>query len=257
MEQLAKQIGVYNSSYKECWAQIGLRFRQGLADNLTGSMAVKLEGAKGAEWTEISAEEFEGVEDWNVVIEGGADSELRKQRNSQLRVEGLKLVQTVNPKWKDAEILRASGYSDEDVMNAFSLQDPDTKELLSEASMAESLIVEGKVPEINTGATVAFMQHIIDFSNNLTMKDVKKQIEIQIKLNEYAMKHGIIVIENERRKADVVIQSMKAQQAQLGQTQPSPQPQPQTDVPSPDAMIDNPTGEAISAGQNISNQLRI
>jgi hypothetical protein len=214
MEQISKRLGVYNKSYKEAWAGIGLRFRVGIADNLEGeTIPVKLLGAYGAEWPEISAEDMKSVRDFDIVVRGGDEIQMKKKEESARKAAGLKDIQTINPKWRDQQQLKALGYTDDEIKDAFSMQDPGLKELLSEAAMAEQEIVKGKNPPINRGANAAFMQHLINFAQNLSMKDKEKENEIAIKINEYARAHTSIAVDNEARSALRLITEAQEQAA--------------------------------------------
>lgn len=202
LAQISKRLGVYNKSYTEMWAGIGLRFRVAITDNLTeNKVRVKIMGAKGIEWADVSAEDLEPIKDYDILIEGGRQAEAQRQEENKLKASVLDSIQTVNPKWKDIQKLRAVGFDEEQIKEAFSIVDPGLKELLSEAAQAEQEIVEGGKPALNRGANAAFMQHIINFAQNLTLEDKEKEAQIAIELMEYAVAHASIAAANEARNA--------------------------------------------------------
>lgn len=256
MQQISKRIGVLNRSYREAWAGIGLRFRVGLADNLGSTeLAVKLMGAKGVEWSTISAEDTRTVRDFDIIVEGGNETQLQKQQENDRKANALKMVQTVNPKWKDAETLKAAGYTDAEIKEAWSMVDPGLKELLSEAAQAEQDIVSGKKVDLNRAANAAFMQHIMNFAENLSMKDKSKENELAIKLLTYAKAHAIIAAENEARSALRLINDEKLRMdAAIGARGNTGAPMARQQ-PTQDEMVQDPAAMAISQGNQISNQM--
>lgn len=219
IQQISKRIGVYNASYREMWSAIGLRFRVALEDHLKDDkIQVKLMGATGIEWDEISEEDIKQISDFDITVEGGTESQAREEAANRKKMAGLKGVSTVNPKWRDIQVLKAIGFSDEEIKEAYALVDPGLKTLLSEAAQAEEDIVNGKDPELNRGANAAFMQHIVDFATDLSMDDKKKEAEIAIKLMRYAERHATIAAENEARKAVNMINDAKARMTPTGDT---------------------------------------
>lgn len=260
VQQISKRMGVYNRSYRECWAGIGLRFRVGLKDHLKGNkIPVRIMGAKGVEWTTISEEDLNPVRDYDIVVEGGSETLLQKREENDRKAAALQRVQTVNPKWKDAQILKAAGYNDEEVKEAWSLTDPGLKELLSEAAQAEQKIVEGKPVELNRGANAAFMQHLINFAQNLSMDDKDKENDIAIKVLAYAQQHAIIAAENEARSAMKLINDAKVQMGVQGMAQGEFGGQEQQGAPmqpTENQMVQNPVGQAVGMGNRLSNQMR-
>lgn len=210
LAQISKRLGVFNKSYTEMWAGLGLRFRVAIKDNLSSNTTrVKILGAKGVEWVDVSGEDLKPIKDYDILIEGGQAEEIQRQEQNKLKASVLDSVVTVNPKWKDIQKLKAVGYDEEELKEAFSLVDPGLKEILSEAAQAEQEIVSGGTPELNSGANAAFMQHIINFAQNLTMEDKDQENTLAIKLMEYATAHTTIAVKNEARSALQMINDAK------------------------------------------------
>lgn len=224
IEQVDKLINVKNVSYRTALSQLGLRFKQGLEHNLDRAVSVKMMGAKGIEWEELSPEELETNKEIRILPKGGvSEMQLERAKNKE-KAATLKEVQTVNPEWKDRMLLTLNGFDNEDIKDAFSIQTFAEKELMSEAAQAEQDIVEGKTPAINRGATPAFLQHIKDFAvntNDLTTEQFDK-------LMEYMNAHIDIAIENVSRninemltqKAKTAISTSYPQGGNGGQARP-------------------------------------
>ena len=119
---------------------------------------------------------------------------------------------TINPQWRNEQILRSVGeFDDDEIAQAQDVKTYNDRKSLSKASESIQLILRNQEPDIWGGATVAFMQKIVDFAEDKksTLKD-KYQ-----KLHEYAMAHKEIVKANIDRKV--------AEQAVMQSQQPAPE----------------------------------
>lgn len=192
IEQIDQLINVKNKSYRYGLSCLGLRFKQGLDDNLTKEVSIKIMGAKGVEWDTLSPADLKTDKDLIIQPVGGSTEIRLKELQDNKKATALSLVQTVNPQWKDRELLLLSGYTSEDAKDAFSANTFSEKELMSEASQSEKDIVEGKNPPINHGADDNFIEHILNFEKDTN--DLKP--EIRKALINYAMAHIDISIEN-------------------------------------------------------------
>jgi len=268
MQQISKRLSVHNRSYREAYASIGLRFRVGLFDNFgeDETIAVKIMGGKGIQWKDITKDDIKSIKDYDIIVEGGNESEMQRVQQNDRKAALLDKVATVNPKWKDMQRLKAAGYDEEEIKEAYSLVDPGLKELLSEAAQAEQDIVEGKTPPLNRGANAAFIQHIMNFADSLSMKDKRKESLIAIKLEMYAKAHATIAADNEHRNAMNMINEAKARTGELramagqfsqdgGMQQPNQPMDMGGPVATPQEMSNDPVGAAISTGQNITDQI--
>lgn len=207
IQQVEQLIGIKNKSFRDALSRLGLRYKTGLEYNLSTPEAVKVMGGKGAEWVELSKEEVKRVSSLRIQPVGGtSDLQLKKVQDNEKKT-ALGVLQTVNPQWKERQILLLSGFEEDDVKDAFSANSFATRELLSEAAMAEEDIVAGKKPKLNRGATADFMQHIIDFATNTD----NLSTEIHGKLIDYAMEHTDIVLANLNRDVKKMLADRAAQ----------------------------------------------
>lgn len=207
MEQIEDRIGTNNKSYSEAWAEIGRRFIIALKDKLESTeVAVSLMGSMGIEYETLTSADLESMREFDVIVEGGSSQKMEAEARDAKKLEGLKSVQTVNPRWKDKEILKITGYSDEDLKEAFSEALPGTQELLAEAAEAMQLIELGGTPKLNRGATVAFMEFIKQYADDFTLKDPEKELMISQKMYAYCDAHAIIVAQNMSRMVEDQVQ---------------------------------------------------
>lgn len=206
LQQIEKRLSTFNRSYREMYEELGMRLILGAKKHLTNEYAVQLIGVKGMEWRDITNTDLSTKRPLKIKIKGGADESQKNEILTAKKSDALAKTSTVSPRWKDEELLRNSGYSPEDIKDAFSTLDTANKALMSEAAEAIEMIVSGKgTPELNRGANVAFMQKIIDAATDLTLENKKLEKEIALELYKYAEDHAKIVAENERRKAQEIV----------------------------------------------------
>lgn len=198
LKQIEDRLGTYNKSYRDFYADAGLRFAEGLDEHLTTPMAIKMIGPTGeeidSELTRADLSALHGAP--SIRIEGGTEEESADAIKSERKMKALGLIQTANPRWKDEQLMRAAGWDEADIKKAFepnlSAQNMDT---LAEAAQACEDILKGKKVKLNKGATADFMQYIIDFATDAD--DISDQKFDQ--LMEYAKAHGTIAAANEAR----------------------------------------------------------
>ena len=98
------------------------------------------------------------------------------------------------------------------------------KRSMAKAAEAIQLILRGKQPELWYGATVSFMQKIVDFATD-QRSTLKDKYDV---LLDYAMAHKDIVAQNVERKA--VEQSRMMAQQEMN-APPTDKPKPATGIP--------------------------
>jgi hypothetical protein len=210
LKQIEGRLGLYNKSYREAWEELVYRFIQAIDMYVTEPMAIEMFGEDGLQWGELSQEDKKRVRDFGIKIRGGHDELQENQVKNQRKIEALKMVSTVNPRWKDEMIMRAGGFENEELRDAFNNLPPASKELLAEAEQAIDDIARGKKPKVNAGANLAFMQRLID--EGLEQEDA----EMANKIYDYAMEHALIVAKNEARTAQNMINQKIMQQFNAG-----------------------------------------
>lgn len=255
LKQIEDRLGLNNKSYRNAWAQLGVRIKEGLDENMTTPIAVKMMGTKGIEWQELKPSERR-IRDFSVKIKGGNEDAVMQDQLNARKAASLLQVKTVNPRWKDTEILRTSGYTDEQIRDAYNMIPPASQELLSEAAMAIQDIVKGRKVKLNLGASEAYMQKLIDDATELDASE-----EIKGKIYDFAAAHATIVARNEARKAaNYLSDKTRAGMANSGMPpQPTPGAAPAgggpAPMPSPADFMANPGAAAGAMGQDASNIL--
>lgn len=248
LEQANEFIGTKNKSYTECHEELGLKFAEGLIQNLDNrGIEIQLMGASGIEWQRLTGYELRqrGSIDFDINISGGAEQDELNEVERRKKMEGLASLVTVNPQWKDREIMRNSGYTDEEINEAFSTDTSNSKKLVAQAYEAIENIEQGRPARINRDANARFLQTIIDYSKSVDISD-----ELFDKLFEYAMQHIEIAARNTGREAREAINAMNTQKIQVQANALTP------NGPAPARSGVSPEGISTSIGNSISNEMR-
>ena len=203
MRQIEERVSLYNKSFKEAWVQLGYRFIQAVDDHVTKPIAIEMMGADGVEWDEFTTKDKQRNRDFKIIIKGGNEELQEAMAKNQRKAGALAIVQTLNPRWKDTELLKIAGYTDDELKDAYSMLNPASKELVAEAAKAVDDISAGKVPKINHSANLAFIQKLIDLAMEIN------DLNIQNKIYDYVMAHGKIAAQNEARNAVSMINDKK------------------------------------------------
>ena len=271
LQQVADRLGLINNYYSECYVDLGKRWLYGAEENITEDESVKILGAQGVEWHEVTRDDMKPYRDFDIeVISTSAEmkaDEAKKAKRQQALAEfkqNPNLATLINPKWLAEEVLRTGDYSDEEIRSAMDLDNYGNKDILAEASSAIKEIIQGGKPKKYRGANTAFIQRILDYAMDTDVDDVQFDA-----LMVYANSHMDIAIENAGRQAAKMISEIKAKSATdngapalpsnpnplvpnnivPGANGPAPTPA------SPSSLTPDMPGFGASAGQNASNML--
>ncbi len=213
-KSVSKRIGWGAQPFQDMMGDLGQRYIWGLRDHMPARMAIQVLGESGWDWDEITRMDLNTNKDINVLIRSSDQKQSENELKSKRRAEALGMVDpnTINPQWRNEQILRSVGeFDDDEIAQAQDVKTYNDRKSLSKASESIQLILRNQNPDIWGGATVAFMQKIVDFAEDKksTLKD-KYQ-----KLHKYAMAHKEIVKANIDRKV--------AEQAVMQSQQPAPE----------------------------------
>jgi hypothetical protein len=222
LQQVADRLGLYNRSYSECWAELGLRYFWGVKEHLHEPMAVKMIGLSGTEWDQISSFDFKGVDELDITISGGQSEMQLNEVKSKKRMDILAgltanpaLAARLNQAWLIEQYLRNGEYTEDEISRAMDLQNDGNEEIISEAAKENQDLYNGKPVKPNRGATPAHIQKHLDFAFDTDLDDQKFAAVIAHAESEIPM-----ATENMARKARSVIGTMGAGMMQPGQEAP-------------------------------------
>lgn len=234
LQQEADRVGIINKSYSESYAEKGYRFFWGLKQHLTGSKAIEMLGKGGVRLDELKSIELSDVDDVDDIITGGgqAEQELdairdKQQSDTLAAFSGNPIFsQYLNPKAVLREAFLKAGFNEERITELLDTQNIENSELMQEADEAIAEVLEGKQPRLNMGATVGFMQRIVDYVRDnidyIKLDSKGREIGVDKKMKEYhdtllayAQAHQSVVLGNVNRDA----QAQMAASAQSASTE--------------------------------------
>lgn len=230
-KSVSKRIAWSSRPFQTMMAGLGKRYLVGLKDDMPSKMAIRLMGDQGWDWDEITRLDLNTHKDIDIRIistdQQKQDNELRAERRKEALI-ALAASPNINSKKRDEELLRIAEYSDQEIAEFMDVQTYSDKKSLAKAAEAIQLIIRGKSPDLWYGATIAFMQKIVDFATDkrATLKD-KYQALLQ-----YSSAHEQIVKGNLERKVAEQSRIMAQQQMTTGGILPEkPAPKGNTGVP--------------------------
>ncbi len=247
-KSVSKRIAWSSKPFQGMMADLGKRFVYGLKDHMPSKLAIKLMGEGGWDWDEITRLDLNTKKDVDVLIISTDQEVQNSEMKAKRRTEALTLVinsPNVNGKKRDEEILTSVGdYSDEEVAEFLDIKTYSDRKSIARASVAIEMILRGEKPDLWYGATIAFMQKIVDYANDKrsTLKD-KYQI-----LMDYSMEHTEIVRENIERKV--------AEEARIMGEQPMPADgsgaMPTPGAPAPSTAVNEGMSGGMSRAMSIA-----
>lgn len=201
-QAISKRIGWQSQPFQEMMAGIGKAYVYGLKDHMPSKMAVRILGENGVEWSDIQRLDLGLSKDIDVVIVSTSkelrDTELQAERRMKA-LELLATSQNINTKKRDEEILKIAGYSDQEIAEFLDAKTYSDKKSLAKASVAIQSLLRGKTPDKWYGATVAFMQKLVDYASD--NRNVLKP-EVYDAIIAYSQEHTEIVKGNLERKVN-------------------------------------------------------
>lgn len=194
-KSVSKRIGWGAQPFQDMMADLGQRFIWGLKDHMPARLAIQVMGESGWDWDEITRLDLNTSKDVHVLIRSTDQQQADNEMKAKRRAEALAMVDptTVNPKWRNEQILRAVGeFDDEEIAQAQDIKTYNDRKSLAKASESIQLILRNKKPDLWYGATPAFMQKIVDFASDKRSTLKGKYQE----LIDYALAHKDIAKDN-------------------------------------------------------------
>jgi hypothetical protein len=200
--QISKRMKLLSDSYEEMYEDLGNRYQWGLWDHASEDEMVKLISTDGVGWEKIKKEDKDPEYAVSVVSASVdlADIDEKNGRKAEVLLSIEKDPEQkalINLKAHVEEKFRLAGYDDEKIKKLMNTKNDATDELISEAKKAIEMILEGKEPGLNQGATTGYLQYINDWilDNADDLKPEDKQ-----KLEAYFDAHEEIAMKNAEQK---------------------------------------------------------
>lgn len=172
LQQVADRLGLYNKSYSECYGRLGRKYYFGLRQHVKSNrMMVRMVGLRGYNWEELTKEDLNPVQDFNIEIVGGQaqaqlDEILKKTKTDSLIAASP--LGKINPEAFTEEILRNGGWEEGQIKRLMDMQSYGSEEMMSIAEQAvQDIVYNNKEPKLYRKATYFFMQYILDKADEL------------------------------------------------------------------------------------------
>lgn len=234
LQQEADRIGIINKSYSSSYAEKAYNYFWGLKTNITEPLMVKMLGKDGYHWEELCKEDFVSLDDVDDIITSGGNreeqiSEVKARRQSDILAQltgNQELAQKLSPDWIIKTSLRSAGFNEDDISQAMDKESSLNRDLIAEADQAITMIMEGKAPKINRGASTAYIQRLIDYdidnldfvktdnNGNPTGID-RKVLELSKKIRKFAELHVPVAIKNMQRDVRMQIAQQTGSAGQI------------------------------------------
>lgn len=202
-KSVSKRIGWRSAPFQQMMSNLGKRYLWGLKDHMPSEMAIKILGPNGWDWDQITRLDLDTTKDVDILILSTDKQMIDNEMKAQKRKEALiavggdqSLAMIANPQWRLEEILRTAEYDDVAIAVAMDTKNFTDKKALAHAAESIQLILQGKTPQQWFGATISFIEKIIDYAvdHRGTLED-KYQTLI-----DFAVSHEEIVKSNIERQ---------------------------------------------------------
>ena len=178
-QKTSKRVGLRSDSWKECYAQLGLTFIEGMREYMPSKISIQVIGENGfIEEQELKRIEVRRAGNIGISITSSTEQESQDAMKKDGRMQAIKMV-TENQnlsKYEKETIYRDIGNFDEaEIALLLDTQGSISKKQIAHASQAIQAILTNKKPEIYYGADISylnyFQSYIIDNKNHVEGKE--------------------------------------------------------------------------------------
>lgn len=213
MQQIGDLYGLLNKSYSEGYYDFAQLHKNGVYENLTKSMAIKMIGVMGVQMENITKKDVKTETDYDVMIESSnaeSQSNVVDKKNKTTFLTAYKGDATVNQKVLFEFGAETAGFTEDETKRMLDQSENATSLVIADANdIFQKLLLGVEVDEYE-GADPTFLKEVTDlyWKNRTKIDGIKAQV-----IESYIEAHLVIVEENMTRK-------LIAEQSQMGQLGP-------------------------------------
>jgi len=248
LDQTADRLFTANKTYAHCLRRIAYLFLLGVEQNLKKTQRVRILGASGYDWKEISAKDAKG--NFDILISSGTTQEQNKNMERDRFLEymkGARANERLNQKFLDEKEAQVMGFEPGDVQRLLNPEMEGDWEILAEAA-AENEELLSKDVKPNKGASSGHVQKHLDYIMATDLPD-----KIRTRILTHAQEEVEYVLKNMEFNANKIITQRTKVQAEQVPQEPVQQPQAQimgrprqtAQFPPPTSMPEQVRQEAI------------
>lgn len=172
----ADRYGVWNKSYAQGYKRFAVLYKNGIEDNLTVKVAVKVLGTSGLEETIfVSKRDLKPQADWSILVESTnaeAQADAADKRNKLTFMNSYRGDPIVNQKMLFEQGAELVGFNNDEVRQFLDATEYGEADLISEAERDMEDLLNKKIIEPNERANSAYATHILNY-----MKDHKEDMD--------------------------------------------------------------------------------
>ena len=232
-QKQSKRIGLRSDSFKECYAQLGMTYVEGLAEYMPAKLSVQLIGENGfVEEAELKRIDVKAVKDnIGITVTSTSEQEQADAMKKDSRVKAIEMVsQSKTPltKFEKETIYRDVGqFTEDEIIFLLDEKGEVSKKQVAHASQNIQDILQGKLPDIYYGADMSYMNYLhnylVDHKNHVRGKEEQFARLLEVM--------GPIVQQNAVRQAKATPAPQVGPDGQP--VPPAPAPAPGGDAPAP------------------------
>ncbi|RMD52275.1 hypothetical protein D6827_00355 [Candidatus Parcubacteria bacterium] len=207
VEQTADRFFAANRTFKLALRRLAYLYKLGVIANMTRAQRVKILGADGYEFDEITAADARAEMD--IIISSGITERSNKMQEAQRFREYLASARQnprLNQKFLDEKEAQIAGLSPEEVVRVTTPDMEGDWKILAEAAAENERLVLGKKVEPNRGATTGHIQKHLDYANKTNGLSEK----IRLTIIQHAESEIEFAVKNEESRAREIINKKRA-----------------------------------------------
>lgn len=171
--EAADRFGLYNKFYRQCWAELGEAYLEGLIEHMTQPRLIRMIGEHGIgwkPWQTLTLKELKFEQSPDVRITGGTSQAKLDQEKKTAKAASLTAAATLypalfNPKRLIENLLLNGEWGDDEITSLLDVNSDGNEEELVRASQAIQDILDGKKKvEPYRGATTLFVNKVLNFA---------------------------------------------------------------------------------------------
>ena len=210
LDQTADRLFTANKTYADCLRRIAYLFLLGVEQNLSRNQRVRILGATGYEWKEVSAKDAKG--EFDILISTGLTDE--QNRNMERDRFGDYLTRArqnerLNQKFLDEKEAQIMGMDPGEIQRLLNPEMEGDWEIIAEAA-AENEEMLSKDTKVNRGATSGHVQKHLDYIMKTDLPE-----KIRTRILKHAQEEVAVVLKNADYNANKAITARAQQRAQV------------------------------------------
>jgi DNA-binding transcriptional MerR regulator len=223
---VADRYGVWNKSYTQGYKRFAVLYKNGIEDNLSMKVAVKILGSKGLEETVfVSRRDLKPQAEWSIMIESSnaeEQADAADKRNKLTFMSQYRNDPLINQKMLFEQGAELVGFSNDEIRQFLDASEYGEADLIAEAERDMEDLLNKKIIEPNERANTVYANHILDY-----MKDHKEDMDEDTFLlfTDYLSRVEPIIMRNMGTQLQNTLAKEGASPGALGPVQPEVQGQ--------------------------------